>query len=112
MEQVRESKAILTLPTVAVTTLTQTSGQFSLKGKTAVLTGAARGLGFAFAEALAEAGANIAVLDLASPGERLAILQTKYGVKSEYYQTDVTNRENVTEVIERIEQDFGSVDIK
>ena len=35
--------------------------QLSLKGKTVIITGAADGIGFAFAEAAAEAGANIAL---------------------------------------------------
>ena len=77
-----------------------------------VLTGAARGLGLAFADALAEAGANIAVLDVGSPGDNLDKLRNKHGVKVEFYKTDVTSREQVTDSIERIEKEFGTVDIK
>lgn len=87
-------------------------GQFSVKNKTAVLTGAARGLGLAFADVLAEAGANIAVLDVGSPGDNLDKLRAKHGVKVAFYKTDVTSREQVTAAVEQIEKEFGSVDIK
>ncbi|ETS84634.1 hypothetical protein PFICI_02659 [Pestalotiopsis fici W106-1] len=56
--------------------------EFSIKGKTAVITGGARGLGFAFADILSEAGANIAILDVGTPKEgSLESLSEKYGVK-------------------------------
>lgn len=43
-----------------------TQAKCDLRGKAAVITGAARGLGLAFAEALTAAGCNIAVLDILS----------------------------------------------
>ena len=61
---------------------------------------------------LAEAGANIAVLDVGSPGDNLDKIRSKYGVKVEFYKTDVTNRVQVTAAIDQIEKEFGSVDIK
>lgn len=84
----------------------------SFKNKTAVLTGSARGLGLAFAHALAGAGANIAILDLGSPSDNLEDLRQKYGVKAEFYKVDVTLRWQVVATIHIIEEEFGSVDIK
>lgn len=70
--------------------------QFSLKGNTAVITGGARGLGFAFAEALAEVGSNIAILDIGTPqAGALEALARKYSVKVEAYKVDVSFREQV-----------------
>lgn len=77
-----------------------------------MITGAARGLGFAFAQVLAEAGANIAILDVISPGDNLERLRRDHGVKAEYYKTDVTSREEVTRTVKEIQEAFGSVDIK
>lgn len=77
-----------------------------------MITGAARGLGLAFAQALGEAGANIAVLDVIDPEPALKQIQTDHGVKVEFYKTDVTSREQVTGVVERIMREFGRVDIK
>lgn len=86
--------------------------QNSLRSQTAVLTGAARGLGLAFAETLASAGCNVAVLDiLAEPAAALFALRTLFNVKVEYYRTDITSREKVSEAITQIEQEFGSIDI-
>lgn len=86
--------------------------QFSLKGKTAVLTGAARGLGLAFAQALGEVGANIAVLDVIEPDAGLQRIEKNHAVKVRYYKTDVTARKEVTDTIAKIEDDFGDIHIK
>lgn len=86
--------------------------QFSLKGKTAVLTGAARGLGLAFAQALASGNCNIAVLDILSePSPALFELRSVHNVKVEYYKTDITSREQVYQTVSLIESDFGGIDV-
>ena len=70
-------------------------------------------MGYAFAEALAEAGANIAILDVGTPQPgSLQTLATKHSVKVEAYKVDVTSREQVNQVVETIEKEFGSVDVK
>jgi NAD(P)-dependent dehydrogenase (short-subunit alcohol dehydrogenase family) len=83
-----------------------------LKGQTAVLTGAARGLGLAFAQILGEAGANIAVLDVIQPDEALYKIGTDHNVKVSHQKVDVTNRQAVYQAIETIEKEFGAIHIK
>ncbi|CAL5871557.1 uncharacterized protein PFLUO_LOCUS5810 [Penicillium psychrofluorescens] len=85
---------------------------FTLKGKTAVLTGAARGLGLTFATALASVNCNLAVLDILSePSPSLLALRDYHGIKLEYYRTDIASRPEVTAAVEKIEVDFGRIDI-
>lgn len=59
---------------------------FSLKGKTAIVTGAAAGIGLAVAQGLAEAGANVALWWGANSScpERAAEIAAKYGIQCEY----------------------------
>ena len=86
--------------------------QFTLKGKTAVITGAARGLGLTFATALASANCNLAVLDiLQEPSPSLLALRDHHNIKVEYYRTDITSRSEITAAIEKIEAEFGRIDI-
>jgi len=82
-----------------------------LKGKTAVVTGAARGIGKCTAMALAEAGANCALLDVidevhATAGEIAAL-----GVRAQGYIADVTNSDQIKDVMKQITDTFGSLDI-
>jgi len=86
--------------------------QFSLKGKVALVTGAAYGIGLAMAEALAGAGAAIAFncrsqehLDTA-----LAAYKEK-GIPAKGYLCDVTEENQVADMIASISQDLGGVDI-
>ena len=59
----------------------------SLKGRTVVITGGARGLGLAFCLAVAEVGGNVAILDVAhSPHEHLTEIKSRHPVKIEYYK--------------------------
>lgn len=61
--------------------------QFSLKGRTALVTGGARGCGLAFAEGLAEAGADIAIFDVITPVEAFFEIEKRFGVKTKHYQS-------------------------
>lgn len=64
------------------------SDLLSLKGRTIVITGGARGLGLAFTLACAEQSGNVAVLDAAdAPHEHFYDIQKKFDVKLEYYKS-------------------------
>jgi len=77
-----------------------------------VISGAARGLGLAFAEALASAGCNIAVLDiLPEPSPALYELLSQCNIKVKYYNVDITVRDQVINTVSQIVQDFGRINI-
>lgn len=60
---------------------------FSLKRRTVVITGGARGIGLALAFAVAEVGGNVAILDASSqPHKHYSILKERHDVKVEHYQ--------------------------
>lgn len=89
--------------------------RFRLDNKTAVITGAAGNIGSHSAEAMAQAGANIAIVDLPVCLERsekvAAGLAEKYGVKAKGYGCQLTDEKAVLEMFEQIENDFGSIDV-
>ena len=85
---------------------------FSLKGKVALVTGAAYGIGFAIAEALAGAGAKIAFN--CRKEEHLKTALSAYrdrGIEAKGYLSDVTDEEEVAALVEAVERDLGPVDI-
>jgi len=58
---------------------------FSLKGKTAIVTGAAAGIGFEVAQTYAEAGADVVILDIDAKGhDRAAEIEAEYGVNCKW----------------------------
>jgi 2-deoxy-D-gluconate 3-dehydrogenase len=77
---------------------------FSLEGKTAVVTGARRGLGFAMAKALAEAGANIVAVsaNIESSGSEIQTVVESYGRKFEAYSCNFTDSKAVESLSERL----------
>ncbi|KAK6379434.1 hypothetical protein LTS17_006352 [Exophiala oligosperma] len=83
----------------------------SLKGKTAIITGGARGLGLAIARGCAELGANVAALDvLLEPSKEFANLTSDLDVTAKYYSVDVTDNDKLRATFEAITVQFGSID--
>lgn len=77
---------------------------FSVEGKTAVVTGARRGLGFAMAKALAEAGANIVAVsaNIESSGSEIQTVVESYGRKFEAYSCNFNDSKAVESLSERL----------
>ncbi len=86
--------------------------KFSLEGKTALVTGAAYGIGFAIAEALAGAGAKIAFNCRGQEhmDKALAAYKEK-GIDAKGYICDVTDETQVQKMVADIEADLGVIDI-
>ena len=85
---------------------------FSLEGKVALVTGAAYGIGFAMAEALAKAGAEIAFNCRGQEhmDKALADYEAK-GIKAHGYICDVTNEADVQKMVADIRKELGHIDI-
>ena len=82
-----------------------------LKGKTAVVTGAARGIGKATALTLADAGAQCALLDVMDEVKAAASEVAAASGRAEGYVVDVTDAEQINQVMKEIQSAFGSLDI-
>lgn len=85
---------------------------FSLEGKVALVTGAAYGIGFAMAEALAKAGAKISFncRDQEHLDKALAAYAEK-GIEAKGYICDVTCEDQVQNMVADIEKELGVIDI-
>lgn len=85
---------------------------FDLSGKFALVTGSSRGIGFAIATALAEAGASV-ILNGRSEAALSAAVQKlrSQGRKVHAAPFDVTSRDEIARHVDRIESDFGPLDI-
>jgi len=94
-------------------TITTMAKGFSIDftGKCIVVTGGNRGIGLAFTEACANAGATVAIIyrsskDAEEVAERIGKL---YGVKTKAYKCDVVDEELVTEAFKRIDDELGPI---
>ncbi len=82
-----------------------------IKDKVFVITGAARGLGFAIAKDIATAGGKLALVDMNQQGLEQAITSLQeYDVDIRSYIGNVASEADVVAMFESIQQDFGQID--
>jgi len=85
---------------------------FRLDGKTAIVTGGGRGLGAQIAEGFAEAGANVVICSRKLEAcQAISEKLKEKGVRSLAIACDVTNPEDVKNVVQKTIEEFGTVDI-
>jgi len=83
-----------------------------LDGKSAFVTGGARGIGKSIAVALAESGANVAIVDIdIDEAQKTAEEIRRLGVKSIAVNTDVTDEAQVDAMVNEVVSAFGKLDI-
>jgi len=84
-----------------------------LEGKTALITGAARGIGKSIALKYAHEGANIAFSDLGL-NEHTKMLETElksFGIKAKAYSSDASSYPDSEKLVDDVVKDFGQIDI-
>lgn len=86
---------------------------FDVRGKTIVITGGTGSIGSTTAQALAEHGMNIALVDVVPEDSAAGIVSTvkEIGINCRYYQCDVQDRASVQKLAEKVIKDFGKVDV-
>ncbi|KAL9113243.1 MAG: hypothetical protein Q9227_002578 [Pyrenula ochraceoflavens] len=87
--------------------------QFRMSGRVVCITGASDGIGFAVAEAMAEAGAHLALWYNSNPaavdkGQQLA---KTFGINVRAYKVQVSDASTVQNAISKIVEDFGRLDV-
>jgi len=83
-----------------------------VEGKTAIVTGAARGIGKGIAQLLAKEGANVAVTDiLEDDGKKAAEEMKREGGKAIFLKHDVTSEDSWDAVVKKVLSEFGKLDI-
>ncbi|MEW4285132.1 3-ketoacyl-ACP reductase [Priestia koreensis] len=84
----------------------------SLKGKTALITGAGKGIGRAVAIALANEGVNLGLLARTESSLKEVAKEVEAtGVKVAYATADVSSMEDVNQAVESLHQELGGTDI-
>ena len=81
-----------------------------LDGKTAVITGAGRGIGAVMAKCMAQEGANVVVTDVLDTGPTVAAIKTEGG-SAIGLSVNVTSDDDLAAMVEATEKEFGSLDI-
>lgn len=86
--------------------------RFRLDGRTALVTGGGQGIGRAFAHALGEAGAAVAIVDLvADSAESVAAELAAKGIDSMAIAADVTDADQVAQMVQTIVDAWGKLTI-
>jgi 3-oxoacyl-[acyl-carrier protein] reductase len=79
-----------------------------LKGKVAIITGAAKGIGFATAQCFSQEGAKVIITDVNPTSVNEAVAQTP---NAEGYAMNVTDRATIQSVVDQVIQKHGRIDI-
>ena len=85
-------------------------GKNELEGQIALVTGGGRGIGRAIADALADGGARVAIVDVDEEGAKAAAAHLP-GEGHAGFKTDVTNSEEVQAVLKTIEEEVGPISV-
>ena len=84
--------------------------QFRLDGKKAIVTGGARGIGQATALAFAEAGADVAVMDLIDTSETVRLIK-EMGREAYSIKVDLTNEDDVNAAVAEAKEKLGAIHV-
>jgi NAD(P)-dependent dehydrogenase (short-subunit alcohol dehydrogenase family) len=82
----------------------------SFAGKSALVTGAAGGMGFAIAKDLLSAGAKVTLTDVASPGDQMARTLADFGAAADFIRGDITDEAFVAKVTKAAFESSGRLD--
>jgi len=80
-------------------------------GKVAVVTGAAQGIGEAYARGLASEGAAVVVADLSAKGQDVAESINADGGRAIFVETDVSSHESAKAMADRVVEELGGIDL-
>jgi NAD(P)-dependent dehydrogenase (short-subunit alcohol dehydrogenase family) len=84
----------------------------SFKGRVAIITGGANGIGFATAEALAQGGCRVVLVDIDDKRLIPAIdALSKYSVDTLKFSCDVSNKSEVVNMVKSVKETFGQIEI-
>jgi 3-oxoacyl-[acyl-carrier protein] reductase len=84
-----------------------------LEGKTAIITGASRGIGRAIAKKFASEGANVIFTDLVYDENAISLEKelNEMGIKAKGYASDASKHDNCMNLIEEVQKDFDRIDV-
>lgn len=108
-----EDAGVVRAPKPVPNTPESVFAQLRMDGKVVAITGGADGIGFAVAEAVAEAGANVALWynSNAVAIERSKDLEKRFGIKSKAYRVEVSDHTVVEQTMSQVVADFGKLDV-